>query len=1128
MPPLINGAPQPVEVMFQRDQVIERRWQIASCGAGVTAALIGAVFFAAWLGGEMSYRGFHTITMKTNASLCLLLTGFALALTALGRGEGRWRCAAQAMGGAAMSIGALTLLEHIFGWDLGIDQLIAQEPPGALAITAPNRMGPPGAISFAVTGAAVILLNFFARPGEGVMELVSSPGPGGIAVRRLLPAAFILPIILGWLRLKGERLGLYERYFGTSILVLSWIFVFSFIVYKTAKWVNASAVALRLNEKRYRSFVEASSQVVWRVDAAGRADQEIQEWQEYTGQTGEEARGFGWMEVLRPEDRPAVAKAWQEATETGRYEVEYLLRRRDGEWRNILARGVPIRNGSGKIVEWIGTGIDVTEQRQATAALQQKEAQFRQLAEALPQLVWVARPDGSSEYQNAKWHEYTGSDPDGSSDAGWLRFLHPDDVGRVVERWGESVRSGEPYEDEYRLRRADGEYHWFIARGLAVRNEAGEILRWLGTSTDIQDHKVARELAEAAAQAKTDFMANMSHEIRTPMNGIIGVTELLLQTELNELQRPYLQMVKGSADALLSVVNDILDFSKIEAGAAVLHDVEFDLHESVQNVAEALSVIGFQKGLEFAVAIDPEVPERFRGDPVKLRQVLMNLIGNAVKFTEHGEVAVRVEGTPAAGGAWRLLFSVRDTGIGISPEKQGLLFRSFTQLDPSASRVYGGTGLGLAISKKIVELMGGEIHVSSHPGEGSTFTFDIELIPVEDADTAKAPTAEKLSGRRALVVEDNETNRLMLERLLGSYGLQVEAVSLGGDGLARVEETKEPFDFILIDAHLPDMEGFSLAEMLKERFPVETCALLMIPSDRIAEGARRVHEIGMKTYLVKPIRGKTLLQSLVQMESPGTDEAKEGPREGGEPPLDDLLCRHILVAEDNPVNLTVTEALLRRAGARVTAATNGIEAVEACLSGSFDVVLMDVQMPEMDGFEATRALRGMGVEVPIIGLTAHALEGDRDRCVHAGMDDYLSKPVTAESLNGKVAYWSRVRGNAVADAASLLGHVGGDPETYQIVVSTFVEHAPAQMADIVAAVRAADADAVEKTAHRLKGALALVTAEAARCMAEKLEQSGKKGDLAAAGDLAAHLEAEVARVLDRLQELSKEGNPEGA
>lgn len=802
---------------------------------------------------------------------------------------------------------------------------------------------------------------------------------------------------------------------------------------------------------------------------------------------------------------------------------ETVRMKKSGEIVNVSLTVSPVKDPEGKVIGAAAIGIDITKRKRAEARLRRSEAEFRQLAEALPQIIWVAGPDGMVTFVNRKWSEFTGRGFEESRGLEWSHLLHPDDVAGTTERWLACVKSGEPFEAEYRLRRFDGEYHWFLSRGLPLWGDDGKIYRWFGSSTDIEDQKRAREAAEAAARAKTDFMANMSHEIRTPMNGILGITELLLGTDLDGLQRQYLEMVRSSGEALLSVVNDVLDFSKLEAGAMTLDTVKFDLREAVENAVENLAIRAFQKGVELAVDIDPALPPFFLGDSAKLRQVLLNLVGNAVKFTEKGEVAVRVAGRHTGEDRWLLLFSVSDTGIGIPRDKLEAIFESFTQAESAISRTYGGTGLGLAISKRIVEQMAGRIWAESREGEGSTFFVEVELQKADYPEEEGALPAGEIAGLRALVLDDSETCRFMLERALAARGAAVETAATGSEAIRKAVEGAQagrPFDFTLVDMHLPDMDGFEVAEQLREAAPTQRLCVLMITSDDVAGGARRAREEGIAAYLVKPVRTAALMEALARVRRCAEERAAEQAAENPAIPaaaLEAPPCTSVLLVEDNPVNLTVTQSMLRKAGVRVTTAVNGAEAVAAVEDGTiFHLVLMDVQMPHVDGLEATRLIRAKGCDVPIIGLTAHALQGDRERCLAAGMDDYLPKPVSAAALKEKVASWARRRPPRAARPEKMLEQLGGDREAFQAVVGTFIEAVPTQLAEVKAAVAAGDGERLAKAAHLLKGAVSVVAAETAYCLAETLEEKGKKGDLDAAPALLSHLEGEVARVVDEL------------
>jgi PAS domain S-box-containing protein len=887
-----------------------------------------------------------------------------------------------------------------------------------------------------------------------------------------------------------------------------------------ARAVHLAALRERevAREREYlKALLAAAPTAIATVDRDGRVISVNPAFERLFGYPAAEAQGRVLNDlVVSPGELSASADLERRAREGDAIVVESERRRRDG-------RLVPVRIFAA-LVQGTDRGIlfvlyeDITAARRANEALQEAEQHYRELVESASDLVWQVDGEGRWTFLNAAGADVYGRPAESLLGRPFTDVVDPSHVDADRAALGRIFQGGDltDYETVHRTAGGAAKHLSFAARPL--RDLEGKVVGALGTARDVTVRaearaalEDAREAAERAAQLRGAFVANMSHEIRTPMHGILGLLELLIDSELTADQRRSAELMRGSADALMAVIDDILDFSKIESGRLAIEVIPFDLHGLVEATVRLLAVKSSQRGLEVVADIAGDVPRGVRGDPGRLRQVLNNLLGNAIKFTKAGEVVVSVA-VFEADDPPRIRFAVRDTGIGIPPDRLSAIFEDFTQADSSTTRQYGGTGLGLAISRRLVGLMGGKLTVTSELGKGSEFAFVLPMTAAPDA--APQVRAVRFEGVRALIVDDNAANRRIVRAMLRDAGMQTVEAEGAEEGLRflrKAAETGHPIRLAVIDAQMPGRDGFQLAEDVRSSSSLAGVGLLMLTSAGRPGDGQRCREVGVDGYYPKPVSRVDLLEAIAAILSGGWAKA-----------ADPLVTRHgmkesrrrlrLLLAEDNPVNQRVAVALLERRGHDVTVVGNGREALEAAREGRFDVILMDVQMPEMDGLAATRAIRALpeGGDLPIIAVTAHALAEERERCLAAGMSACVVKPYRPHEFIAVVEGWAAEPSPAPAEPPAVgtaattpvnlselrrsLEDVGAG-DALAGLITTFLEDAPGRMRELEDAVASGDAVRVATAAHAYKSAAGTIGAAGLAELLRRTEAAAKAGKL---------------------------------
>ncbi|MBB6092498.1 PAS domain S-box-containing protein [Povalibacter uvarum] len=865
--------------------------------------------------------------------------------------------------------------------------------------------------------------------------------------------------------------------------------------------------------------------------------------------------------LVHPEDQSAYKAIFVYALKSlpggdDRIQHRYRVLHADGRIQHFQFHGRLMRNRSGALLGVLGVDWEVTREEEAfeeiarqTEQLREVQARLQRAVSGTTDILFEIDARSGNCWVSPRFYDLTGY-ADGelpTTVQSLYAMMHPDDRSLMDEVTRRHFRDHTPFDIEYRLVCKDGRIVWIHSRATAQRDENGRPTLLSGSMFDVTEARAAREAlvratedAEAASRAKSTFLATMSHEIRTPMNGVIGMTGLLLDTNLDRVQRDYAETIRASADSLLTILNDILDFSKIEAGKLDIENIDLDLNLNVDEVGSLMAFQAAAKGLELVVNVRPEVPQHVIGDPQRIRQCLLNLVGNAIKFTQSGEVVLEVCSLGRQSGRSLVHFEVRDTGIGVPPETLAKLFQPFTQADSSTTRRFGGTGLGLSIVRKLVEMMGGQVGAHSEVGKGSAFWF---TLPLDSASMSSDENHEPVMprGKRVLLVDDNETNRRVLSAQLHHAGYDVDAAESAASALAVLRDPDTaPFDVVVLDYHMPDMDGAMLGQEIVNDRSIPPARLVLLTSLDRSGDIQKFANIGFSAYLTKPVRTRELLECLEKslardaqdwhMRSQpiitrGTLIANEVPRR---------YSGKVLLVEDNAINQRVARRFLERLGCDVHVVGDGQQAVDAYRKDSWAFVLMDMQMPVMDGLEATRRIREIeadGARTPIVALTANAMMGQLERCLEAGMDDYLTKPLditrlqdvldrfmTAVAREEQILETPAPSGTGEVSMRTRLNEIAdGDTEFAAELVTTFMLGAEETVQEMRTAARAGDLQALARAAHKLKGAAGNLHIEELANMAQTMESRAKAGVGGAWGQDIERIAQEFARVCEVLR-----------
>ncbi len=967
-----------------------------------------------------------------------------------------------------------------------------------------------------ITSMILVLGILFARSGEGIASLFVSKHSGGVLVRKLMPPIILIPIIVGYLAVTESSGSLYELglkaallVVGTIALLTSLILIYAYFVEIADIEREAIAATLKRNQVRLQAILDNTSSAIYIYDLEGK----------YTLVNKQFERLFhiSEMEVIGKKPYDVLPKKIAEDMIKNNLKVlqsrssitieEKIIDKNQCNY--YISNLFPIFNEDGMPYAIGGISADISEMKRVYETLKENEERLGLALKSAEAGTWSWDTTNNHMVWDDYIHNLFGLNPSSfpASFEEFLSLVYHKDRKSILENVKKSLSKKMEHDTEFRIIHPDGSLHYIGMKGKVYRDNNNQPIRMTGVCWDITERKKAerelrhaKEMAEAladqaaeASRAKSVFLANMSHEIRTPLNGVIGMTGLLLGMKLSDEQRVYIETIRISGEALLSVINDILDFSKIESGKMDLENMDFDLHPVVDDAIEIAAAQAHKKKLAIGAYIEPNVPEWLKGDPSRLRQVLSNILGNAVKFTEKGEISLSIKLVKRIEKELTLLFEVNDTGIGITPEVRERLFQPFFQGDRSTSSKYGGTGLGLAISKRLVEIMGGVFNIESLPGRGSKFSFTIKLIEAEVPESNTVyELLPQLRGARVLCVDDNAINREITKRQLESWQLDCDVASNAGEALSLLKKSihdNSPYSLVLVDYIMPGMNGIEFLQIMRDLNEIPYVPVILLSSLGTTFTPEELKRLDIAMNLTKPIRQSKLYESIVAVLTKKYEIINEVVTKSNADIFEEKKKARILLAEDNTINQQVALRILAKLGYRADVVENGVEVMQALQEIPYDVILMDCQMPQMDGYAATEEIRKLEKEqhkhIIIIAMTAYALKGDREKCLAAGMDDYIAKPIDMKVLSETLNRWLRgneinkvedhfkpsqiIGPNSHIDMVRINDIFGDDKSAIKELMESFVNATTELISEIRKAIKKEKNDVAKELFHRLKG-----------------------------------------------------------